>query len=76
MYEIQMSASVRKGLFGRQPRSLVSVLPVAAFVLLLGESRVTTDAVNPAKPKIFTLELSYYHGAVGTFKKKKKLADS
>lgn len=52
----------------------MSVLPVAAFVLLLAESRVTTDAVNPAKPKIFTLELSYYHGAVGTFKKKKKVS--
>lgn len=69
-----MSASVNKVLFGRQPLSLVSILPVAAFVLLLAESRVTTDTINPAKPKIFTLELSYYHGAVGTFKQKKKVS--
>lgn len=53
----------------------MSILPVAAFVLLLAESRVRADTANPAKPTIFTLELSYYHGAVGTFKKK-KLADS
>lgn len=53
-----------------QPYSLMSVLPVAAFVLLLAELRVTTDTINSPKPKIFTRALSYCHGAVGTFTEK------